>query len=75
MQQCLTHSVALVRGGVRSGKSRYVQQIGERSGRVKFIATAERREDSEMLAKLSVIARNGQVTGLRVLSSSFRRSW
>jgi len=52
MQQGLIHSVTLVLGGVRSGKSRYSQHIGERSGRVTFIATAERRDDSEMLAKI-----------------------
>ncbi len=52
MQQVSAHTVTLVLGGVRSGKSRYAQQIAERSGRVTFIATAERRDDPEMLAKI-----------------------
>jgi adenosylcobinamide kinase/adenosylcobinamide-phosphate guanylyltransferase len=45
-------SVTLVLGGVRSGKSRYAQQIAERSERVTFVATAERRDDAEMHAKI-----------------------
>ena len=45
-------SVTLVLGGVRSGKSRYAQAIAERSERVAFIATAERRDDPEMHAKI-----------------------
>jgi adenosylcobinamide kinase/adenosylcobinamide-phosphate guanylyltransferase len=44
--------VTLVLGGVHSGKSRYAQQIAERSERVAFIATAERRDDAEMHAKI-----------------------
>ena len=44
--------VTLVLGGVRSGKSRYAQQIAESAGRVTFIATAERRDDAEMHAKI-----------------------
>ncbi len=52
MQQDCAHRVILVLGGVRSGKSRYAQQIAERSGRVTFIATAEGRDDPEMLAKI-----------------------
>ena len=51
MQQDLRHSVILVLGGVRSGKSRYAQQLAERSGRVTFVATAERR-DEEMRVKI-----------------------
>lgn len=45
-------SVTLVLGGVRSGKSRYAQQLAERGERVAFIATAERRDDPEMTAKI-----------------------
>jgi adenosylcobinamide kinase/adenosylcobinamide-phosphate guanylyltransferase len=45
-------SVTLVLGGVRSGKSRFAQQLAERAERVAFIATAERRDDDEMLAKI-----------------------
>lgn len=45
-------STTLVLGGVRSGKSRYAQQLGERANRVVFIATAEVRADSEMQAKI-----------------------
>jgi adenosylcobinamide kinase/adenosylcobinamide-phosphate guanylyltransferase len=45
-------SVTLVLGGVRSGKSRYAQQFAERWKRVAFIATAERRNDPEMNAKI-----------------------
>jgi adenosylcobinamide kinase/adenosylcobinamide-phosphate guanylyltransferase len=52
MQQGLTHSVTLVLGGVRSGKSRYAHTLAERHPRVTFIATAERRDDPEMHAKI-----------------------
>jgi adenosylcobinamide kinase / adenosylcobinamide-phosphate guanylyltransferase len=52
MPQPQSASVTLVLGGVRSGKSRYAQQLAERSDRVAFIATAERRDDSEMTAKI-----------------------
>jgi adenosylcobinamide kinase/adenosylcobinamide-phosphate guanylyltransferase len=44
--------VTLVLGGVRSGKSRYAQQIAEHAEKVTFIATAERRDDAEMHAKI-----------------------
>lgn len=50
------HSVALgvvlILGGVRSGKSRYAQQLAEQFGRVTLIATAQRRDDEEMHRKI-----------------------
>ena len=45
--------VVLVLGGVRSGKSSFAQTIAEKHGAsVTFIATAERRDDAEMTAKI-----------------------
>lgn len=52
MQQPQPASVTLVLGGVRSGKSRYAQQLAEQAERVIFVATAERRDDAEMHAKI-----------------------
>jgi len=52
MPQHQPATVTLVLGGVRSGKSRFAQQIAERAARVTFIATAERRNDAEMSAKI-----------------------
>lgn len=52
MQQSQSAIVTLVLGGVRSGKSHYAQQIAERAERVTFVATAERRDDAEMHAKI-----------------------
>jgi adenosylcobinamide kinase/adenosylcobinamide-phosphate guanylyltransferase len=46
------NSVILVLGGVRSGKSGYAQLLAEQSARVKFVATAERRDDDEMHQKI-----------------------
>lgn len=46
------HSVVLILGGVRSGKSRYAQQLADSFGRVTFIATAQRRDDEEMHRKI-----------------------
>lgn len=47
-----SQGVTLVLGGVRSGKSGYAQRLAERSERVTFLATAERRDDPEMHAKI-----------------------
>lgn len=44
--------VTLVLGGVRSGKSRYAQQLGERAARVVFVATAKAGDDPEMRRKI-----------------------
>jgi adenosylcobinamide kinase/adenosylcobinamide-phosphate guanylyltransferase len=52
VQKNQANSVILVLGGVRSGKSRYAQQLAEQFGRVTFVATAERREDEEMHRKI-----------------------
>ncbi len=46
-------SVVLILGGVRSGKSRYAQQLADPFGRVTFIATAQRRDDEEMHRKIA----------------------
>ena len=52
MQKSQPAIVTLVLGGVRSGKSRYAQKLAERAERVTFVATAERRDDVEMHAKI-----------------------
>lgn len=52
MQPSQLAIVTLVLGGVRSGKSRYAQQLAERAERVTFVATAECRDDAEMRAKI-----------------------
>ncbi len=51
MQETRQGSVTLVLGGVRSGKSRYAQQLAEQSQRVTFVATA-RISDDEMQKKI-----------------------
>jgi adenosylcobinamide kinase/adenosylcobinamide-phosphate guanylyltransferase len=51
MQEMGQGSVTLVLGGVRSGKSRYAQQLAEQAHRVVFIATA-RNSDEEMRRKI-----------------------
>jgi len=51
MQEMRQSSVTLVLGGVRSGKSRYAQQLAERERRVVFVATA-RASDDEMQRKI-----------------------
>jgi adenosylcobinamide kinase/adenosylcobinamide-phosphate guanylyltransferase len=45
--------VTLVLGGARSGKSRYAQQIAMAATSVLFVATAEARDDAEMVAKIA----------------------
>jgi adenosylcobinamide kinase/adenosylcobinamide-phosphate guanylyltransferase len=52
MLQHQSVTITLVLGGVRSGKSRFAQRIAERNERVTFVATAERRDDAEMHAKI-----------------------
>jgi adenosylcobinamide kinase / adenosylcobinamide-phosphate guanylyltransferase len=51
MQETRQGSVTLVLGGVRSGKSRYAQQLAEQSQRVTFVATAKISDD-EMQKKI-----------------------
>jgi adenosylcobinamide kinase/adenosylcobinamide-phosphate guanylyltransferase len=51
MQETRQGSVTLVLGGVRSGKSRYAQQLAEQSRHVVFVATA-RVSDEEMRKKI-----------------------
>ena len=52
MQETRQGSVTLVLGGVRSGKSRYAQQLAEQSRRVMFVATAK-ISDEEMQKKIA----------------------
>jgi adenosylcobinamide kinase/adenosylcobinamide-phosphate guanylyltransferase len=53
MQENRRNTVTLVLGGVRSGKSRYAQRLGEQVGRVLFVATAPASgSDDEMRAKI-----------------------
>jgi adenosylcobinamide kinase/adenosylcobinamide-phosphate guanylyltransferase len=52
MQQIDGKQVVLILGGVRSGKSGYAQRLAARASRVTFVATAERRDDEEMLKKI-----------------------
>lgn len=51
MQETRQSSVTLVLGGVRSGKSRYAQQLAARADRVVFVATATAC-DEEMHRKI-----------------------
>jgi adenosylcobinamide kinase/adenosylcobinamide-phosphate guanylyltransferase len=51
MQEMRQSSVTLVLGGVRSGKSRYAQQLAVRESRVIFVATAKASDD-EMQRKI-----------------------
>src|ERR1700734_588917 len=52
MQSIRRHTVTLLLGGVRSGKSHYAQQLGERAARVVFVATAKAGDDEEMQGKV-----------------------
>src|ERR1700734_3805900 len=52
MQSIRRHTVTLLLGGVRSGKSCYAQQLGERAARVVFVATAKAGDDAEMQRKI-----------------------
>jgi adenosylcobinamide kinase/adenosylcobinamide-phosphate guanylyltransferase len=52
MHQERTRRVVLVLGGVRSGKSRYAQELCLRGDRVTFVATAGRSDDAEMTRKI-----------------------
>jgi adenosylcobinamide kinase / adenosylcobinamide-phosphate guanylyltransferase len=51
MQSNHRSTVTLLLGGVRSGKSQYAQQLGERARRVVFVATAQAADD-EMRRKV-----------------------
>jgi adenosylcobinamide kinase / adenosylcobinamide-phosphate guanylyltransferase len=51
MQEMRHSSITLVLGGVRSGKSRYAQQLAERESRVIFVATGKASDD-EMHRKI-----------------------
>jgi len=51
MQEIRRNTVTLVLGGVRSGKSKYAQRLGELAGRVVFVATACACDD-EMRRKI-----------------------
>jgi adenosylcobinamide kinase / adenosylcobinamide-phosphate guanylyltransferase len=51
MQERYRKTVTLVLGGVRSGKSRFAQKLGERASAVAFLATAK-AADAEMEEKI-----------------------
>jgi adenosylcobinamide kinase / adenosylcobinamide-phosphate guanylyltransferase len=53
MQSSNSNTVTLLLGGVRSGKSHYAQQLGERVERVVFVATAQAADD-EMRRKVEL---------------------
>jgi adenosylcobinamide kinase / adenosylcobinamide-phosphate guanylyltransferase len=52
MQSDRRNTVTLVLGGVRSGKSDYAQQLGQHTGQVVFVATAQAGDDDEMQRKV-----------------------
>lgn len=52
MQSNYRNTVTLLLGGARSGKSHYAQQLGERAGKVVFVATAQPGDDDEMQGKV-----------------------
>ena len=56
MQSNHRNTVTLVLGGVRSGKSHYAQQLGERAARVVFVATAQGLATTRCSAKSSATA-------------------
>jgi adenosylcobinamide kinase/adenosylcobinamide-phosphate guanylyltransferase len=51
MQETDRKTVTLVLGGVRSGKSRWAQELAARATRVAYVATAQPR-DTEMVEKI-----------------------
>jgi adenosylcobinamide kinase / adenosylcobinamide-phosphate guanylyltransferase len=51
MKQTESRSITLVLGGVRSGKSRFAQNLAEKASSVTFVATAK-PVDAEMRAKI-----------------------
>ena len=53
MQSTRSHTVTLLLGGARSGKSHYAQQLGQQVERVVFVATA-RAGDDEMRRKIDL---------------------
>jgi adenosylcobinamide kinase/adenosylcobinamide-phosphate guanylyltransferase len=53
MQQDRRHTVTLLLGGARSGKSHYAQQLAEQAERVVFVATAQ-AGDEEMRSKIDL---------------------
>ena len=63
MQSNHRSTVTLLLGGVRSGKSHYAQQLGERAGRVVFVATAQAADDGDASAKSNAIAAAVRSTG------------